>query len=340
MTPDTTHHETTPAVQIEGLRKRYGEHDALSGVTLSIPRGSIYGILGPNGAGKTTLVRILATLIRPDGGRASVFGHDVEHESGAVRQKISLTGQSASVDEDLTATENLVLLARLLGYSAKAARIRAAELLAYFDLAASARWRVATFSGGMRRRLDIAASLIAAPSLLFLDEPTTGLDPRSRSHVWQVIRMVVARGATVVLTTQYLEEADQLAHRIAVIDRGLVVAEGTRAELKASVGAGYVRIRLRDPADRALAAHVLSDSFGASAVDGADPAEITVRPAQDDDEHLHTAVTTALAELDRAGVRVSDFSFGQASLDEVFLALTGHRPNDVDSSDADAEKVA
>jgi ABC-2 type transport system ATP-binding protein len=337
MTTATTHHETVLAVQVESLRKRYGEHDALSGITLSIPRGSIYGILGPNGAGKTTLVRILATLVHPDGGSASVFGHDIEREAGAVRRRISLTGQSASVDEDLTATENLVLLARLLGYSPGAARGRAEELLAAFDLVDAARRRVATFSGGMRRRLDIAASLIAVPSLLFLDEPTTGLDPRSRNHVWGVIRMVVARGTTVVLTTQYLEEADQLADRIAVIDRGAVIAEGTRADLKASVGAGHVRIRLRNPVERPLAATLLSESLGAPVEDGADSAELIVRTAQDDDEDLPSGVTTALTELDRAGIRVSDFSFGQPSLDEVFLTLTGRRS---ESDDNDAQKVA
>jgi len=339
MTTATTHHETDLAVQVEGLRKRYGEHDALSGITLSIPRGSIYGILGPNGAGKTTLVRILATLVHPDGGSASVFGHDIKREAGAVRRKISLTGQSASVDEDLTATENLVLLAWLLGYSRGPARERADELLASFDLAAAARRRVATFSGGMRRRLDIAASLITSPSLLFLDEPTTGLDPRSRNHVWQVIRMAVTRGTTVVLTTQYLEEADQLADRIAVIDHGAVIAEGTRADLKASVGAGHVRIRLRNPAQRPIAATLLTESFGAPVEDRADPAELTVRTSPDNG-NLPAGVTTALTQLDHAGIRVSDFSFGQPSLDEVFLALTGRRSeSDTNDTDNDMEEV-
>ena len=333
MTTVATHHKTDLAVQVEGLRKRYGDHDALSGITLSIPRGSIYGILGPNGAGKTTLVRILATLVHPDGGSASVFGHDIEREAGAVRRRISLTGQSASVDEDLTATENLVLLARLLGFSRRAARGRADELLASFDLADAARRRVGTFSGGMRRRLDVAASLITAPSLLFLDEPTTGLDPRSRNHVWQVIRTAVARGTTVVLTTQYLEEADELADRIAVIDHGVVIAEGTRADLKASVGAGHVRIRLRNPAERHLAAGLLSESLGALVEDRADPAELTVRTAPDS-ENLPAQVTTALTDLAQAGIGVSDFSFGQASLDEVFLALTG-RPSESDGTYAE-----
>lgn len=333
----TTPRETGLAVQVTDLRKRYGNQEALSGITLSIPRGSTYGILGPNGAGKTTLVRVLATLIQPDGGTARVFDHDVEREAGAVRRMISLTGQSASVDDDLTATENLVLLARLLGYSVSAARARAAELLAFFDLADAARRRVATFSGGMRRRLDIAASLITPPRLLFLDEPTTGLDPRSRNHVWQVIRMIVARGTTVVLTTQYLEEADRLADRIAVIDRGTVVAEGTRADLKASVGAGHVRIRLRDPAHRPLAATMLSELLGAPVEEGADPAELTARTSPEGADDIPSEVTAALGELSAAGVRVGDFSFGQPSLDEVFLALTGHRS---EPHDTHTEEVA
>jgi ABC-2 type transport system ATP-binding protein len=325
-----------PAVHVAGLRKRFGEVSALDGVDLAIPRGSIYGVLGPNGAGKTTLIRILATLLRPDAGSATVLGHDVTREAAAVRRRISLTAQFASVDEDLTAAENLVLLARLRGCSRRTARARADDLLAAFDLGGAAGRRVASFSGGMRRRLDIAASLITTPDLLFLDEPTTGLDPRSRSELWRLIRLIVGDGTTVVLTTQYLEEADQLADRIAVVDHGAVIAEGTRAQLKASVGAGRVRVRLHDPAQRAGAVQVLSAALGVPAVGEADPATLTARMPQTGADPSD-AVTAALGELARAGLRVSDFSFGQPSLDEVFLALTGRR---ADADNPEAEQVA
>ena len=235
------------AIEASGLVKTFGTTRALDGIDLRVPAGTVYGLLGPNGAGKTTAVRVLATLLRPDGGTARVFGHDVLREADAVRSRVSLTGQYASVDEDLTGAENLVLLGRLLGHRKPAARERAAQLLAAFGLTDAADRQVKKYSGGMRRRLDIAASILNTPDLLFLDEPTTGLDPRSRNQVWDIVRAVVAHGTTVLLTTQYLDEADQLAGRIAVIDRGQVIAEGTPGELKSSIGSGTVHLRLRDP---------------------------------------------------------------------------------------------
>ncbi|WP_181786438.1 ATP-binding cassette domain-containing protein, partial [Streptomyces phytophilus] len=238
------------AIETSGLVKVFGETRAVDGVDLAVPSGTVYGVLGPNGAGKTTTVKMLATLLRPDGGEARIFGKDVVRDANAVRSRVSLTGQYASVDEDLTGTENLVLLGRLLGHKPAAARVRAAQLLEAFGLSEAAAKQVKNYSGGMRRRIDIAASILNTPDLLFLDEPTTGLDPRSRNQVWDIVRAVVAQGTTVLLTTQYLDEADQLASRIAVIDHGKVIAEGTKGELKASVGAGSVHLRLRDAAQR------------------------------------------------------------------------------------------
>jgi ABC-2 type transport system ATP-binding protein len=314
------------AVEASGLTKVFGRSRALDGVDLAIPRGCVYGVLGPNGAGKTTTIRILATLLRADSGTARVLGHDVKREAAAVRLRVSLTAQFASVDEDLTALENLVLLARLLGHARRRAKARARELLDAFDLADAAGRQVLQLSGGMRRRLDIAASLIVTPELLFLDEPTTGLDPRSRNHVWEVVRTIVAGGTTVVLTTQYLDEADQLADRIAVIDHGRVIAEGTRGELKASVGAGGVRVRLRDPSQRDAAERVLADALGDAVHPDRDPATLAARlPAQDGGVEAAQRVARALDELARSGIGISDFSLGQPSLDEVFLSLTGRR---------------
>lgn len=231
-----TPHPSAPAIETTGLVKAFGETRAVDGVDLTVPTGTVYGVLGPNGVSKTTTVKMLATLLRPDGGEARVFGHDVVHDADAVRSRVSLTGQYASVDEDLTGTENLILLGRLLGHRKPAARDRAAQLLEAFGLTEAANKQVKHYSGGMRRRIDIAASILNTPDLLFLDEPTTGLDPRSRNQVWDIVRAVVAQGTTVLLTTQYLDEADQLASRIAVIDKGRVIAEGTKGELKASVG--------------------------------------------------------------------------------------------------------
>lgn len=226
------------AVEVEGLRKRFGAIEALRGLNLTVAAGTIYGLLGPNGAGKTTTVRILATLLRPDGGRASVLGHDVVREAAAVRRRIALAGQAATIDEDLTGRENLLFLGRLSGLSRRGARARSAELLEAFDLASAGGKQVKTYSGGMRRRLDLAASFLVPAELYFLDEPSTGLDPAARAQVWQLVRTAAQSGSTVLLTTQYLEEADRLADRVAVIGHGVMLAEGTPAELKADTGKG------------------------------------------------------------------------------------------------------
>jgi ABC-2 type transport system ATP-binding protein len=305
--------------------KRFGATRALAGLDLIVPAGTVYGLLGPNGAGKTTTVRILATLLAPDAGTARVLGHDVVSEAAAVRRDIALAGQSATVDDDLTGRENLVFLARLAGLGRQAARMRAASLLAAFGLEQVAGKRVKTYSGGMRRRVDLAASLIAVAGLYFLDEPTTGLDPTSRAHVHQIIRALAASGSTVLLTTQYLEEADQLASRIAVIDHGTIVAEGTPGELKAATGTGTLRIRLDDPACRPRAMQLLTPLLGQPALAEADPAMLTAaisaaRSAQAPSEQA----AAALAQLRRAGINVGEFALGQPSLDEVFIALTSN----------------
>jgi daunorubicin/doxorubicin transport system ATP-binding protein len=305
------------AIEVSGLVKAFGDTTAVDGVDLAVAPGMVYGLLGPNGAGKTTIIRVLTTLLRPDAGTARVLGYDVVAEADAVRGRVALTGQYASVDEDLTGWENLVLLARLLGLPHRQARTRAGELLDAFGLAEAAGRQVTTYSGGMRRRLDIAASLIVPPQLLFLDEPTTGLDPRSRNQVWELVRALAASGTTVLLTTQYLDEADQLADRIAVIDHGRVIAEGTPGQLKASVGAGALQVRLRDPQQRPQAEQVLSQTLQVAVHLEADPAALS---AQITDPHR---VALALAELSHAGVALSEFALGQPSLDEVFLALTG-----------------
>ncbi|MGK5441405.1 ATP-binding cassette domain-containing protein [Micromonospora sp. URMC 105] len=328
---------TGPAVEVDGLTRSFGETRALNGIDLQVPAGTVYGLLGPNGAGKTTAVRVLATLLRPDGGTARVFGHDVVAEADAVRARVSLTGQYASVDEDLTGTENLVLLGRLLGLKKPAARERAESLLAAFGLTEAGDRQVKKYSGGMRRRIDIAASILSTPDLLFLDEPTTGLDPRSRNQVWEIVRAVVAHGTTVLLTTQYLDEADQLAGRIAVIDHGRVIAEGTPGELKSSVGAGTVHLRLRDPGQRPEAEQVLQAALGVPVQLGADPVALTARVGgggSDLDASRHAA--RALGDLAAAGIVVDDFSVGQPSLDEVFLALTDH-PASADERDEQLE---
>ncbi|MFE7441874.1 ATP-binding cassette domain-containing protein [Streptomyces chartreusis] len=332
--------QTTSGLAIEtaGLVKTFGETRAVDGVDLAVPAGTVYGVLGPNGAGKTTTVKMLATLLRPDGGEAHVFGHDVVREADAVRGRVSLTGQYASVDEDLTGTENLVLLARLLGHAKPAARERAGQLLEAFGLTDAAGKQVKNYSGGMRRRIDIAASILNTPDLLFLDEPTTGLDPRSRNQVWDIVRAVVAQGTTVLLTTQYLDEADQLASRIAVIDQGKVIAEGTKGELKASVGAGSVHLRLRDPEQRPEAERVLRLALDADVQLEPDPMALTARVGSGSANSRGAAEQAgrALAELARTGITVDNFSLGQPSLDEVFLALTGH---DTHKTDADKDEV-
>jgi ABC-2 type transport system ATP-binding protein len=313
------------AIETAGLVKVFGENRAVDGIDLAVPAGTVYGVLGPNGAGKTTAVRMLATLLRPDGGEARVFGHDVLREADAVRQRVSLTGQYASVDEDLTGTENLVLLGRLLGHRKPAARERSGQLLAAFGLSDAADRQVKNYSGGMRRRLDIAASIIRTPDVLFLDEPTTGLDPRSRNQVWDIVRIIVAQGTTVLLTTQYLDEADQLASRIAVIDHGKVIAEGTPGELKASVGAGAVHVRLRDASQRPEALSVLRKVLGDNVKPDPDPVALTAQlSGEDSDRVAAEQASRALAELAAASITVDNFALGQPTLDEVFLALTDH----------------
>jgi ABC-2 type transport system ATP-binding protein len=310
------------AIEASGLVKTFGATRAIDGVDLDVAQGSVYGMLGPNGAGKTTTINVLTTLLRPDAGSARVLGHDVVADADAVRSLVSLTGQLASVDDDLTARENLILLARLLGYRGRAAKARADELLEAFGLSDAAGRLVKRYSGGMRRRLDIAASLVVTPELLFLDEPTTGLDPRSRNQVWDIVRALVAQGTTVLLCTQYLDEADQLADRIAVIDHGRVIAEGTPAQLKASTGQGALHVRLLDPAQREDAARVLAMALGAEPHLEADPAALSA-PADAE------AAAEAVAELIRCGVGIATFGLDQPTLDEVFLALTGHAAEEV-----------
>lgn len=310
------------AVEAKGLVKVFGDNRAVDGVDLKVPTGMIYGVLGPNGAGKTTTISMLATLLRPDAGGAKIFGHDVEKESQIVRQLIGVTGQYASVDETLSATENLVIFGRLLGLSRSEAKQKAAELLEEFGLTKAAKRPLKNFSGGMRRRLDLAASLIAQPPLIFLDEPTTGLDPRTRAQMWNTIRRLVDTGSTVLLTTQYLDEADQLADRIAVIDSGKVVAEGTPNELKKSVGTASLQIRLRDPANNTKAKKIIEDHLKAKVVLSPEAAELTA-PMADPDK-----VTDLLVALRNAGIHLDEMSVQKPTLDEVFMALTGHGAED------------
>jgi ABC-2 type transport system ATP-binding protein len=319
------------AIEATGLVKSFGDTRAVDGVDLSVRSGSVYGVLGPNGAGKTTTIRMLATLLRPDAGSARVLGHDIVSEADAVRGLVTLTGQLASVDEDLTGRENLILLGRLLGLRRPAAKARATELLEAFGLADAAGKLVKHYSGGMRRRLDVAASIVVTPELMFLDEPTTGLDPRSRNQVWDIVRALVAEGTTILLCTQYLEEADQLAEGIAVIDHGRVIAEGTPAQLKASVGSGALHVRLLDPEQRPEAARVLERALGAVHLEP-DPAALSVACSDAD------RGAEAVAELTRSGIRIAGFTLGQPSLDEVFLALTGHPAEE--EANVDEEELA
>ncbi len=316
-----------PAIETSGLARHFGSTRALDGVDLAVPAGAVYGLLGPNGAGKTTAIRILATLLKPTAGTARVFGHDVVTEAAAVRNRVSMTGQFASVDEDLTGHENLVLLARLWGYSRQAARARATDLLDAFGLVEAAGRQVKKYSGGMRRRIDIAASIVVTPDLVFLDEPTTGLDPRSRNQVWDIVRAMVASGTTVLLTTQYLDEADQLADRIAVIDHGKVIAEGTSGQLKASVGSGALHVRLLDAGQRPAAESVLAQILEVPVQLHADPSALSARVSDPE------VVAYALTGLSREGIGVENFALGQPSLDEVFLALTGRPAEDLDATE-------
>jgi oleandomycin transport system ATP-binding protein len=307
----------TYSIVAEGLVKRFGETVALDGIDLAVRTGSVFGLLGPNGAGKTTAVRILATLLRPDGGHATVCGHDVVTRAHQVRQLTGLTGQYASVDETLTGLENLILIGRLTGQSRAESRARARDLLGAFRLGDAGDRAAKTYSGGMRRRLDLAASLVTRPRVLYLDEPTTGLDPRSRNEMWEVVRGLTATGVTVLLTTQYLEEADQLASEIAVIDHGTVIAIGTPEELKARTGALTLAVRPADPADVPAVRAVVTG------ITHAEPeVSNTTVTAPVGDEDMMPAVVGRLQE---AGVRVAELTLRRASLDEVFLSLTGHR---------------
>jgi oleandomycin transport system ATP-binding protein len=313
---------TTNAIEATGLVKRFGKTTALDGVDLAARQGRVLAVLGPNGAGKTTAVRILATLLRPDGGQASVCGYDVLREAHQVRQLIGLTGQYASVDEGLSGTNNLIMIGRLLGLPRAEARARAAELLARFELADAASRPVKTYSGGMRRRLDLAASLVGHPRVLYLDEPTTGLDPRSRTDVWGMIRGLVADGVTVLLTTQYLDEADQLAHDIVVIDHGKVIATGTPDELKARAGGQVLQALPADPDRLAEAAALLEQLVRTEVVTNAETGMVTAPVA------AATSLPLIVRELDDRGIELAEFTLRKASLDEVFFALTGHRADD------------
>ncbi len=307
----------TNAIETRTLAKSFGKTRALDGIDLSVREGTVYGLLGPNGAGKTTTIRVLATLLKPDSGTAMVLGTDVVRDPDAVRRKVGLTGQYASVDEDLTGVENLILVGRLLGLPWSAARKRASELLEAFGLSEAAGRQVKTFSGGMRRRIDIAASLVTVPEILFLDEPTTGLDPRGRNQVWELVRRIAGEGTTVLLTTQYLDEADRLAERMAVIDHGRVIAEGTSRELKASVGANAVHVRLADASQGDAARAAIARVTGDGIMPGSDMSVIGARLSST------AQAAEVLAALSSADVQVAEFSVGTPSLDEVFLALTG-----------------
>ena len=315
------------AIQADGLVKRFRVTTALAGVDFAVGTGTVFGLLGPNGAGKTTAVRVLATLLKPDAGSARVGGYDVVKDAHQVRQLIGLTGQYASVDETLTGTENLLLIGRLLGLPRAAAKARARELLAEFHLSDAADRATKTYSGGMRRRLDLAASLVGRPQLLFLDEPTTGLDPRSRNELWGLVRELVGTGVTVLLTTQYLEEADQLADEIAVVDHGRVIAQGTPEELKAKTGGQALTVRPADPADLARVVSILAEV--AAAEPEVNQTAVTI-PVIDD-----AVMPAAVRRLDDAQIPVAELSLRGSTLDEVFLTLTGHRA-DGDNDDADA----
>jgi ABC-2 type transport system ATP-binding protein len=318
-----------PAIEAEGLIKTFGKIRALDGIDMVAAEGTVFGLLGPNGAGKTTAIRVLSTLLRPDSGRASVGGYDVVRQPGEVRRLIGLTGQYAAVDELLSGEENLYMLGRLLGYSAVDARSRARELLDDFDLTDAGKKIVKTYSGGMRRRLDLAASLVGRPRFLYLDEPTTGLDPRSRLELWGMIRALVAEGTTVLLTTQYLDEADRLADAIAVIDHGRVIAEGTPDALKDRVGGERLEVRLSEAQDGDTAARALLPMTDEPPTTEGDTVRITVRQGSG-------TIVEAVRRLDDAGVGVDDLSLRRPTLDDVFLTLTGRAaaPDDLEEDAA------
>jgi ABC-2 type transport system ATP-binding protein len=305
------------AIEAEGLVKTFGDKHAVDGVNLNVKAGTIYGVLGPNGAGKTTTIRMLGTLLRPDGGSAKIFGHDVVKESHIVRQLIGLTGQYASVDESLSANENLMIFSRLLGLGRAESKRKTAELLEEFGLTEAAKRPIKGFSGGMRRRLDLAASLIAQPPLIFLDEPTTGLDPRTRAQMWNTIRQLVKTGSTVLLTTQYLDEADQLADRVAVIDQGHVVAEGTVDDLKASVGTASLQLRIQEPTRIEHARQIVEQILRTETSVSAEAGNITAPMA-----NANIAADLLIA-FRSAGIDLAEMSVQKPTLDEVFLTITG-----------------
>jgi oleandomycin transport system ATP-binding protein len=321
---------THPAIEAEGLVKHFGSVKALDGVDMVAGEGTVFGLLGPNGAGKTTTIRILSTLLRPDRGHASVGGFDVARQPAEVRRLIGLTGQYAAVDELLSGKENLYMIGRLLGFGRGEARGRAMELLESFDLAEAAGKKVKDYSGGMRRRLDLAASLVGRPRLLYLDEPTTGLDPKSRLELWGMIRGLVSEGTTVLLTTQYLEEADRLADEIVVIDHGRVIAAGTSKDLKTRVGGQVLQAQPAEPSDLAATEKILAEF-----ADGEDPYRddllVTVRIAD------RSALGQVVRRLDDEGIVVDDLSLRRPSLDEVFLSITGHLADAPADDQADDE---
>jgi ABC-2 type transport system ATP-binding protein len=310
---------TTDAIRTQGLRKRYGGTVALGGLDLTVPAGTVHGLLGPNGAGKTTVVRILATLLRPDAGRAEVAGLDVTHRPDLVRARIGLLGQRTAVDDDLSGRQNLETFARLHHLGARTARARAAELLDRFGLADGGDRPVRTYSGGMRRRLDLAATLVLAPAVLFLDEPTTGLDPRGRAEVWAAVRALVREGTTVLLTTQYLDEADQLADTVSVLEHGRIAAEGTPDRLKSALGGDRLDVVVRDAGSLAAARDVIAQVSGAEPEIDHDTRRVGV-PVRD----RVAALTGAVRALDDAGITAEDIVLRRPTLDEVFLHLTGH----------------
>ena len=320
------------AIEAEGLVRTFGKVRALDGIDMVAGEGTVFGLLGPNGAGKTTAIRVLSTLILPDSGRASVGGYDVVRHPGEVRRLIGLTGQYAAVDELLSGNENLYMLGRLLGFPASDARSRATELLEAFNLADAATKIVKQYSGGMRRRLDLAASLVGRPRFLYLDEPTTGLDPRGRLELWGMIRGLVAEGTTVLLTTQYLEEADRLADEIVVIDHGTVIAAGTPQQLKTRVGGHVLQARPADPADVEKTERIVSD-FAASGESTHSDGEVVTVTIDN-----RAALGEVVRRLDDAGIVVDDLSLRRPSLDEVFLAVTGHLAEGASDTDEDRER--